>query len=62
VEDIWGEEGVKCQGVGENFIMRSFKTFTVQTYIIRMTMSKSIRWAVNLARMGLREIHIGYWW
>jgi hypothetical protein len=30
--------------------------------IIRMIKSRSMRWAVHVARMGRRGMHIGYWW
>jgi hypothetical protein len=30
--------------------------------IIRMIKSRRIRWTVNVARMGRRGMHIGYWW
>jgi hypothetical protein len=30
--------------------------------IIRMIKSRRMRWAGNVARMGRRGIHIGYWW
>jgi hypothetical protein len=30
--------------------------------IIRMIMSRSMRWAGHVARMGRREIYIGYCW
>jgi hypothetical protein len=30
--------------------------------IIRMIKSRRMRWAVNVARMGRRGMHIGYWW
>jgi hypothetical protein len=30
--------------------------------IIRMMKSRRMRWAGHVARMGRREMHIGYWW
>jgi hypothetical protein len=30
--------------------------------IIRMAKSRRMRWAVHVARMGRRGLHIGYWW
>jgi hypothetical protein len=30
--------------------------------IIRMIKSRRMRWAVRVARMGCRRMHIGYWW
>jgi hypothetical protein len=30
--------------------------------IIRMLMSRRMRWARHVVRMGRRGIHIGYWW
>jgi hypothetical protein len=30
--------------------------------IIRMIKSRRMRWAGHVARMGRREMHIGYWW
>jgi hypothetical protein len=30
--------------------------------IIRMIKSRRMRWAVLVARMGRREMHIGFWW
>jgi hypothetical protein len=30
--------------------------------IIRMIKSRWMRWAGHVARMGLRGMHIGYWW
>jgi hypothetical protein len=30
--------------------------------IIRMMKSRRRRWARNLARMGRRGVHIGFWW
>jgi hypothetical protein len=30
--------------------------------IIRMIMSKRMRWAGHVARMGWRGMHIGSWW
>jgi hypothetical protein len=30
--------------------------------IIRMIKSRRMRWAGHVARMGGREMHIGYWW
>jgi hypothetical protein len=30
--------------------------------IINMIKSKRMRWAVHVARMGRRGMHIGYWW
>jgi hypothetical protein len=30
--------------------------------IIRMIMSRMMRWAGHVARMGRRGMHIGYWW
>jgi hypothetical protein len=30
--------------------------------IIRMIKSRRMRWAGNVARMGRRGMHIGYWW
>jgi hypothetical protein len=30
--------------------------------IIRMMKSRRMRWAGHVARMGKREMHIGYWW
>jgi hypothetical protein len=30
--------------------------------ITRMTNSRRMRWAVYVARMGRRGMHIGYWW
>jgi hypothetical protein len=30
--------------------------------IIRMIMSRRIRLEGHVARMGRREMHIGYWW
>jgi hypothetical protein len=27
-----------------------------------MTKSRKIRWAGHVARMGMRGMHIGYWW
>jgi hypothetical protein len=30
--------------------------------IIRMIMSRRMRWAGHVARMGRRGMHIGYWW
>jgi hypothetical protein len=30
--------------------------------IIRMIKSRRMRWAGNVARMGTRRVHIGYWW
>jgi hypothetical protein len=30
--------------------------------IIRMMKSRSMRWAGNVATMGRRELHIGFWW
>jgi hypothetical protein len=30
--------------------------------IIRMIKSRRMRWARNVARMGRRGMHIGYWW
>jgi hypothetical protein len=30
--------------------------------IIRMIKSRRIRWAGHVARMGRREMYIGYWW
>jgi hypothetical protein len=30
--------------------------------IIRMIKSRRMRWSGNVARMGRRGIHIGYWW
>jgi acyl-coenzyme A synthetase/AMP-(fatty) acid ligase len=29
---------------------------------IRMMMSRRMRWAGHVARMGIRGMHIGYWW
>jgi hypothetical protein len=30
--------------------------------IIRMIKSRRMRWTGHVARMGRRELHIGYWW
>jgi hypothetical protein len=30
--------------------------------IIRMIKSRKMRWTGNVARMGRRGMHIGYWW
>jgi hypothetical protein len=30
--------------------------------IIRMIKYRRMRWAVHVARMGRRGMHIGYWW
>jgi hypothetical protein len=30
--------------------------------MIRMIKSRRMRWAGHVARMGRREMHIGYWW
>jgi hypothetical protein len=30
--------------------------------IIRMIKSRKMRWAGHVARMGIRGMHIGYWW
>jgi hypothetical protein len=30
--------------------------------VIRMIKSRRMRWAEHVARMGKREMHIGYWW
>jgi hypothetical protein len=30
--------------------------------VIRMIKSKSMKWVGRIARMGRREMHIGYWW
>jgi hypothetical protein len=30
--------------------------------IIRMLKSRRMRWAGHVARMGKREMHVGYWW
>jgi hypothetical protein len=30
--------------------------------IIRMIKSRRMRWTGNVARMGRRGMHIGYWW
>jgi hypothetical protein len=30
--------------------------------IIRMMKPRRMRWAVLVARMGRKEMHIGYWW
>jgi hypothetical protein len=30
--------------------------------IIRMIKSKRMRWAWHVARMGVKGMHIGYWW
>jgi hypothetical protein len=30
--------------------------------IIRIIKSRRMRWAGNVARMGRREMHIGFWW
>jgi hypothetical protein len=30
--------------------------------IIRMIMSRRMRWVVHAARIGRRGMHIGYWW
>jgi hypothetical protein len=30
--------------------------------IIRIIKSRRMRWAGHVARMGRREMHIGYWW
>jgi hypothetical protein len=32
------------------------------SYVIRMIKSRRTRWAVHVARMGRRGIHIGFWW
>jgi hypothetical protein len=39
--------------VGEKCIMRS---------IIKMIMSRRMRWAGHVARMGEKRKHTGYWW
>jgi hypothetical protein len=36
--------------------------FVYQVLIIRMIKSRRMRWAVYVARMGRRVMHIGYWW
>jgi hypothetical protein len=30
--------------------------------IIRMIKSRRMRWAGHVARMGEKEVHVGYWW
>jgi hypothetical protein len=30
--------------------------------IIRMFKSRRMRWAGDVARMGIRGMHVGYWW
>jgi hypothetical protein len=30
--------------------------------IIRIIKSRRMRWAGHVARMGRKEMHIGYWW
>jgi hypothetical protein len=30
--------------------------------IIRVTKSRRIKWAEHVASMGIRRIHIGFWW
>jgi hypothetical protein len=30
--------------------------------IVRMIMSRRMRWAGHVTRMGRRGMHIGYWW
>jgi hypothetical protein len=30
--------------------------------IIRVIKSRRMRWAQNVARMGKRDVHIGFWW
>jgi hypothetical protein len=30
--------------------------------IIRMLKSRRMKWEVHVARMGLRGMHVGYWW
>jgi hypothetical protein len=30
--------------------------------IIRITKSRNVRWAVHVAYMGRRGMHIGFWW
>jgi hypothetical protein len=30
--------------------------------IIRMIKSRRMRWAGHIARMGTREMHVGFWW
>jgi hypothetical protein len=37
-------------------------SFITQYIIIRMSMSRRIRWAGHVAHMGRRGIHIGLWW
>jgi hypothetical protein len=30
--------------------------------VIRMIKSRKMKWAEHVARMGIRKMHIGFWW
>jgi hypothetical protein len=36
--------------------------YSLPNIVIRIIKSRRMRWAGQVARMGRRGIHIGYWW
>jgi hypothetical protein len=49
-----GLRGTRYQGNGENYIMRSLMIYTPHPLVQR--------WAGHVARMGMGEAFVGFWW
>jgi hypothetical protein len=59
---IFGPKKDEVMGDWRKLHNEKLYNFYFSSNIIRMIKSRKMRWAGDIARMGRRGIHIGYWW
>jgi hypothetical protein len=59
---IFGQKGDEVTGVWRKLHNEELHNLYSSPSIIRMIKLRRMRWAGHVARMGLRGLHIGYWW
>jgi hypothetical protein len=62
LERIFGSKRDEVTGGRGELRNEELHSFYSSPIIIRLTKSKSMRWAGHVARMGRRGMHIRYWW
>jgi hypothetical protein len=62
VRRIFGPKGDELTGDWRKLHNEGLRKLYSSPNIIRMIKSRRMRWAENVARMGRRRMHIGYWW
>jgi hypothetical protein len=59
---IFGPKRDEVRGGLRKMHNEGFHNLYSSPSIIRMNRSRRMRWVVDVARMGRRGMHIGYWW